>query len=58
MVPYAPPGIPMILDLIDVDSEKWLDFARVRRPGFLYAWKAAASRAGGAVCAEARHTFV
>jgi polysaccharide biosynthesis protein PslH len=36
MAPYAPPGVPMLLDLVDVDSEKWLQYARVRRPGFLY----------------------
>jgi sugar transferase (PEP-CTERM/EpsH1 system associated) len=36
MAPYAPPRTPVLLDLVDVDSEKWLAYARTRRPGFLY----------------------
>lgn len=36
MAQYAPPGIPMVLDLVDVDSEKWLQYSRVRRPGYPY----------------------
>lgn len=30
MVPYAPAGIPSILDYVDVDSEKWMDYHRSR----------------------------
>lgn len=37
MRPYAPGGIPVFLDMIDVDSEKWMDYARVRHPAFLWA---------------------
>ena len=36
MAPYAPPQTPMLLDMIDVDSEKWLDYARSRRPAALF----------------------
>jgi len=36
MAQYAPEDAPMILDLVDVDSEKWLDYARARRPGWAY----------------------
>ena len=36
MFPYAPPGVPIIFDMQDVDSEKWLSYAQMRRFGFLY----------------------
>ena len=36
MAPYTPPGVPFVLDLVDVDSEKWLQYARTRFPGFAY----------------------
>ena len=36
MAQYAPEDVPMILDLVDVDSEKWLDYARARRPAWAY----------------------
>jgi polysaccharide biosynthesis protein PslH len=36
MAPYAPAGVPYVFDLQDVDSEKWLQYALSRRPGFLY----------------------
>jgi sugar transferase (PEP-CTERM/EpsH1 system associated) len=36
MAQYASERIPLVLDLIDVDSEKYLDFARMRRFGFIY----------------------
>ena len=36
MAPYAPPGIPLLLDMIDVDSEKWFQYAQSRRPGALF----------------------
>jgi len=36
MAQYAPADVPMILDLVDVDSEKWLDYARARRPSWAY----------------------
>ncbi len=40
MMPYAPPAIPVLLDMVDVDSEKWLHYSRWRRPGFVYAAEA------------------
>jgi sugar transferase (PEP-CTERM/EpsH1 system associated) len=36
MAPYCPPGLPAILDLVDVDSEKYLAYAKMRRAGMLY----------------------
>lgn len=30
MAPYVPDGVPVILDYVDVDSEKWFDYARSR----------------------------
>lgn len=36
MAQYAPADVPMVLDLVDVDSEKWLDYARMRRPSWAY----------------------
>ena len=36
MASYVPRGIPALLDLVDVDSEKWLAYARMRRGGFVY----------------------
>ena len=36
VAPYAPPEIPMLLDFVDVDSEKWLQYAATRRWGPLY----------------------
>jgi polysaccharide biosynthesis protein PslH len=36
MAQYAPADIPMLLDMVDVDSEKWLEYGRMRRPGPVY----------------------
>jgi len=36
MAPYAPPRIPLLLEMIDVDSEKWFQYAQSRRPGGLF----------------------
>lgn len=36
MAAYAPSGIPVLFDMQDVDSEKWLEYGRMRRLGFLY----------------------
>jgi len=36
MAPYAPPGVPLLLDMMDVDSEKWFQYAQSRRPGALF----------------------
>jgi polysaccharide biosynthesis protein PslH len=37
MMQFAPSNVPLLLDLVDVDSEKWLEYSRTRWPGFLYA---------------------
>ena len=36
MAQYAPPKVPLILDMVDVDSEKWFQYGRMRWPGLLY----------------------
>jgi sugar transferase (PEP-CTERM/EpsH1 system associated) len=36
MAAYAPSGIPVLFDMQDVDSEKWSEYGRMRRLGFLY----------------------
>lgn len=33
---YAPSGLPVVLDMIDVDSEKWFSFAKSRRPAWFF----------------------
>lgn len=40
MADYAPPQTPLVLDLCDLDSEKWADYARLRHPGLLYSTEA------------------
>ena len=36
MAPYVPEGLPFVLDLTDVDSEKWYQYGQERKPGFLF----------------------
>ena len=36
MAPYAPAGTPLLLDMVDVDSEKWVQYSRMRQPGIFY----------------------
>ena len=36
MAQYAPSGVPLVLDMVDVDSEKWLQYGEIRRVGWLY----------------------
>jgi len=36
MVQYAPSHLPLWLDIVDVDSEKWFQYAGTRWPGLLY----------------------
>lgn len=36
MAPYAPHDVPLFLDMVDVDSQKWFDYAAARFPAFLY----------------------
>lgn len=59
MAQYAPADVPYLLDLVDVDSEKWMQYASMRRPGWAY------RREGGrlrqremAYAGRARHTFL
>ncbi len=40
MAPLAPAHIPLLLDMSDVDSLKWVQYAELRRPAFLYALEA------------------
>jgi sugar transferase (PEP-CTERM/EpsH1 system associated) len=40
MAPYAPPGVPVVLDMSDVDSEKWLQYAQMRKPSLLFSMEA------------------
>lgn len=40
MAPYAPPGVPVLLDMSDVDSEKWFQYAQMRKPSLLFAMEA------------------
>lgn len=40
MAPYAPANVPLVLDLCDLDSEKWAAYAAMRQPGWLYAMEA------------------
>ena len=37
---YVPAQVPLVLDLCDLDSEKWFHYARTRHPGTLYEWEA------------------
>ena len=54
MAQYAPPDVPLLLDLVDVDSEKWFQYARTRTPGFLYFSKPAACAGPNRVCRTRR----
>lgn len=36
MAPFVPGGMPFVLDMTDVDSEKWRGYARYRKPPFLF----------------------
>ena len=36
VVQFAPAGIPLWIDMVDVDSEKWLEYGQTRFPGLLY----------------------
>ncbi|MCU1276049.1 MAG: sugar transferase [Bryobacterales bacterium] len=40
MAQYSPRGVPLLIDMVDVDSEKWFQYARTRRPAFAYALEA------------------
>lgn len=53
MHPYAPARIPVLLDMIDVDSEKWFDYSLTRKPNMLYRLEAKRLRAFERRCVEA-----
>ncbi len=36
MAQHAPSKVPLVVDFVDVDSEKWLQYGLLRKPGFLY----------------------
>ena len=36
VVQFTPPGVPLWIDMVDVDSEKWLEYGQTRFPGALY----------------------
>lgn len=40
MSQFAPPGVPLLVDLVDVDSEKWFEYATRRWPRVLYSIEA------------------
>jgi sugar transferase (PEP-CTERM/EpsH1 system associated) len=44
MAQYVPPGTPYVLDMQDVDSEKWFQYGSRRFPGWLYRMEAARLR--------------
>lgn len=41
MAPFVPAELPLVLDMADVDSEKWRAYARYRKPSFLFQTEAA-----------------
>ena len=45
MFQFAPPDLPRYLDLVDVDSEKWFQYARTRSLALLYGAEARRLRA-------------
>jgi sugar transferase (PEP-CTERM/EpsH1 system associated) len=36
VVQFAPPDVPLWIDMVDVDSEKWMEYGESRWPGALY----------------------
>ena len=52
MATYAPDGLPTVMDMVDVDSEKWLQYSESRFPGFLYRAEARRLRRLEVRCAE------
>lgn len=59
MAGYADPARPMVLDLCDLDSEKWFEYDRLRRIPFAYAIEGRRLRAVEQVaCARAISTIL
>ena len=45
VAPLVPAGLPLLLDMVDVDSEKWFQYSRHRFPSVLFAMEARRLRA-------------
>lgn len=59
MAQYVPEGLPLILDMVDVDSEKWRDYSRRRFPALPYRMECERLRlAETAAARRAMFTFV
>jgi len=59
VVQFAPQGIPLWIDMVDVDSEKWLEYGQRRWPGPIYSLEGRRLRAREAEYAKrAECTFV
>jgi len=59
MTGYADPSKPMVLDLCDLDSEKWFEYDRLRRLPFAYAIEGRRLRSVEQIaCARAHSTIV
>jgi len=59
MAGYADPAKPMVLDLCDLDSEKWFEYDRLRSLPFVYAVEGRRLRAAEQVaCARASSTIL
>lgn len=58
MLPYVPAGLPILLDMVDVDSEKWFQYSEARRPGVLYALEAKRLRRFEEQCVKASRLTV
>lgn len=59
MAGYADPAKPMVLDLCDLDSEKWFEYDRLRRLPFAYAIEGRRLRVVEQIaCARADSTIV
>jgi sugar transferase (PEP-CTERM/EpsH1 system associated) len=59
VVQFAPQGIPLWIDMVDVDSEKWLEYGQRRWPGPIYSLEGRRLRSREAEYAKrAECTFV
>ena len=58
MAPYAPRDVPLLLDMSDVDSQKWFQYAEMRKPSFMFAKEAKRLRNEEIRYAESAHRTV
>src|SRR2546422_995394 len=61
MAQYAPPGVPLVMDFVDVDSEKFARYGRETQPLMRWIYRLVAERLrrdGGAGAARARGSGV